>query len=82
MLYSQFAWLLSNLVDADGAPTQAQQELAASLEKQLTALRSQFDRVVEGDLAKLNERAKKLGVPELYVPPIAKKEGETRSPKS
>jgi photosystem II stability/assembly factor-like uncharacterized protein len=74
MLYSQLAWLLANLTDADGAPTKAQQELAAELEKQLTALVGQFDGVVKGDVAKLNEAAKKLGVPELYVPPVRKHE--------
>jgi len=75
MLYSQFAWLLSNLIEADGAPTRAQLELADDLEKQLAGLISQFEGLAQGDIGKLNEAAKKLGVPELYVPP-AKKKGE------
>ncbi|HSQ55282.1 MAG TPA: hypothetical protein VLM40_06010, partial [Gemmata sp.] len=79
MLYSQFAWLLANLVEADGAPTKAQQELAADLEKQLAVLLKQFDGVAKSDVDKLNAAAKKLGVPELYVPPEKKKE-ETTSP--
>jgi len=72
MLYSQFTWLLSNLTEGDGAPTKAQQELAAELEKELSGLLGQFDALVKGDLAKCNDAAKKLGVPELYVPPATK----------
>ena len=72
MLYSQLAWLLANLTDADGAPTKAQKELADELGKELTVLAGQFDSIVKKDLAKLNEDAKELGVPELYVPPAKK----------
>ena len=72
MLYSQFAWLLANLNDADGEPTKAQRELAAELEKELAALVSQFEGVAKADVGKLNDAAKKLGVPELYVPPAKK----------
>jgi hypothetical protein len=74
MLYSQFAWLLGNLTDSDGAPTKAQQELADELEKELAGLTSQFETVAKNDIVKLNATAKKLGVPELYVPPAKKKE--------
>ncbi len=73
MLYSQFAWLLANLTDGDGAPTKAQQELADELGKELGALLNQFDGIMTGDVPKLNDAAKKLGVPELYVPPAKKK---------
>ena len=72
MLYSQFAWLLANLTDGDGAPTQAQQELADELGKELAGLLGQFDGLAKADLGKLNDAAKKLGVPELYVPPAKK----------
>jgi hypothetical protein len=73
MLYSQLAWLLANLIDADGAPTKAQLELADELEKQLAMLVDQFEATAKDDVGKLNEAAKKLGVPELYVPPAKKK---------
>ncbi|QJW93300.1 WD40/YVTN/BNR-like repeat-containing protein [Frigoriglobus tundricola] len=72
MLYSQLAWLLTNLTDADGAPTKAQTELADVLGKELAGLVGQFDSVAKTDLAKLNADAKALGVPELYVPPAKK----------
>jgi photosystem II stability/assembly factor-like uncharacterized protein len=79
MLYSQFAWLLSNLVDADGAPTKAQRELADDLGKQLATLVTEFEAVAKGDVGKLNEAARKLGMPELYVPPPAKKKEEAKA---
>jgi photosystem II stability/assembly factor-like uncharacterized protein len=78
MLYSQFSWLLASLTDGDGAPTKAQVELADELEKQLAELVGQFDKLAADDLARLNESARKLGVPELYVPPAKKKEGEPK----
>ena len=74
MLYSQLAWLLTNLTDSDGPPTKAQQELADDLEKELTTLVGQFEAAAKDDVAKLNDAAKKLGVPELYVPPAKKKD--------
>jgi hypothetical protein len=74
MLYSQFAWLLTNLTEADGAPTKAQKELADELEKELAKLLGQLDSLAKGDLAKLNAAAKTLGVPELYLPPAKKAE--------
>jgi hypothetical protein len=49
-------------------------ELADDLEKQLAGLVSQFEGVAKGDVGKLNDAAKKLGVPELYVPPAKKAE--------
>ena len=79
MLYSQFAWLLANLVDADGAPTRAQLELADDLRKQLNELVSKFEGVARDDVGKLNGIAKKLAVPELYVPPPVRKKDEANA---
>jgi ABC-type phosphate transport system auxiliary subunit len=74
MLYSQLAWLLGNLTDADGAPTKAQRELADELRKELDGLVAKFEDVAKDDVGKLNAAAKTLGVPELYVPPAKKKD--------
>ncbi len=71
-LYSQFAFLLGNLTDADGAPTKAQTELADDLGRELAALLDRFDGTVKGDVTKLNAAAQALGVPELYIPPAKK----------
>jgi hypothetical protein len=72
MLYSQLAWLLANLTDGDGGPTKAQTELATELEAELAGLLDHFDATVKNDLVTLNAAAKKLSVPELYVPPAKK----------
>ena len=71
----------ANLTDGDGGPTKAQKELADDLEKELTGLLNQFDGAVKNDLAKLNEMAKKLGVPELYVPPAKKPDAKPAAKK-
>ena len=76
MLYSQLTWLLGNVTDGDGPPTKAMADLAADLEKQLNSHVAEFDKLVKEDLAKLNEAAKKLGVPELYVPPVKEEKEE------
>jgi hypothetical protein len=81
MLYSQLAWLLANLTDGDGAPTKPQRELAAEFQKELADLVSKFEALAKDDLAKLNDAAKKLGVPELYFPPPAKKPEPAPMPK-
>jgi hypothetical protein len=76
MLYSQLVWLLGNLTDGDGAPTKAQKELTDELGKELAGLLGQFDTIAKTDLAKLNADAKKLGVPELYLPPAKKTDAD------
>ena len=70
MLYSQFVWLLGNATDGDGTPTKAQKELAVELEKTLAAYIAELDAIAAKDLVPLNDAAKKLGVPELYVAPV------------
>ena len=80
MLYSQLTWLLGNLIDGDGPPTKAQREFTVEVEKRLTGHVEEFDKLTGDELKKLNEEAKKLGVPELYVPPV-KKPGEKKEEK-
>jgi photosystem II stability/assembly factor-like uncharacterized protein len=73
MLYSQFTWLLGNVIDGDGPPTKAMTDLTIELEKQLNEYVAEFDKLAKDDLAKLNESARMLGVPELYLPPKKEK---------
>ena len=80
MLYSQLTWVLGNVADGDGPPTKAQKDVAAELAKRLAGYLSEFDKLTGDELKPLNEDAKKLGVPELYVPPVPKK-GEKKEEK-
>jgi photosystem II stability/assembly factor-like uncharacterized protein len=80
MLYSQLAWLLANLTDGDGRPTTEQESLANELDRDLLALLKQLDALAKDDVGKLNGMAKKLGVPELYVPPAKKPKEEPKAP--
>jgi hypothetical protein len=76
MLYSQLSFLLGSVTDGDGPPTKAQKELADELDKRLAGHVAEFDKLAKEDVAKLNEAAKKLGVPELYVPAAKAKKDE------
>ena len=73
MLYSQLTWLLNNGTDGDGPPTKAMLELFDETDKTLTAYVAEFDKLAKDELTKLNEAAKKRGVPETFVPPPKKK---------
>ena len=81
MLYSQLTWLLSNACEGDGAPTKAMTEFSVELDKTLIGYVVNFEKLQTEDLAKLNESAKSLGVPGLYVPIIKKKEVTPQPPK-
>jgi hypothetical protein len=73
MLYSQLTWLLGNAIDGDGLPTKAQTELEAELAKVLGGYVGEFDKLTGDELKKVNETAKKAGLPEVYLPPAKKK---------
>lgn len=74
-LYSQFAFLFEVVKDADGVPTQGMQEVYRGLAAELEKLTGEWQSLVGGDLAKLNEQAKSLDLPTVFVPP-AKAEKE------
>jgi len=67
-LYSQLIWLYNLLLDSDGAPTQGIKTTYADQTAELRTLDKEFDALVAGDLARLNEEAKKLDVPGVIVP--------------
>ncbi len=73
MLYSQFTFLLGNVIDGDGTPTKAQTDLAADLAKTLAGYSTEWEKLTADDLKGVNETAKKAGLPELYLPPAKKK---------
>jgi photosystem II stability/assembly factor-like uncharacterized protein len=72
MLYSQLTWLLSNATDGEGAPTKAMLELDTELQKTLDGLLAEYEKIMTEDVKTLNDAAKKLGAPELYVVPVKK----------
>jgi hypothetical protein len=67
-LYSKLIYLFEMIKDADGPPTQGVEEQYAEQKKELHALEGELRTLVSGDLAKLNESARKLGVPNVIVP--------------
>jgi hypothetical protein len=67
-MYSRVAWLLELSGDHDGPPTQGMLEVAADLERQLTAQEAALAGLLSEDLAKLNELAKEEDVPYVVTP--------------
>ncbi len=69
-LYSQFVFLFETVKEGDGPPTQGMKEVYAELTAELGRLTGEFQSLVRGDLAKLNEQAKQLDLPIVIVPPV------------
>jgi photosystem II stability/assembly factor-like uncharacterized protein len=73
-LYSQLVLLYEFADDSDGPITQGMRETFAEQVKVLAGYESELDALLKGDLARLNEQAKKLDLPVVHVPtaPAAK----------
>ncbi|MGH7172973.1 MAG: WD40/YVTN/BNR-like repeat-containing protein, partial [Gemmataceae bacterium] len=67
-LYSQLVWLFELMKDSDGAPTQGIRELFAEQSELLGKYQVEWRALVTKDLTALNEQAKKLDVPAVFVP--------------
>jgi hypothetical protein len=67
-LYSQLIFLFEAVAVGDGPPTQGMKELAADLEKELNELTAEFDQVRTADVPQLNELAKSLSAPTIWIP--------------
>jgi photosystem II stability/assembly factor-like uncharacterized protein len=67
-LYSQLVWLFELSKDTDAAPTQGLREVYAEQSQALQEYEGQYKALLNGDLARLNEAAKKLDVPTILVP--------------
>ncbi len=70
MLYSQLTFLFESIKGADGPPTQGMQQVYTELAAELKKLTDEFRRLIDDDLAKLNEAAKKLDLPTVFLPPV------------
>lgn len=67
-LYSQLVFLMQTAATGDGPPTQGMTELADELEKELDEHAEVYRRLLAEDVARLNELARKLNVPMIWVP--------------
>jgi photosystem II stability/assembly factor-like uncharacterized protein len=75
-LYSQLAWLYDQLKDSDGRPGQGMREVYQEQRLLLDKYELEWQVMVAGELAKLNEQAKKIDVPGLILPaPLEKPKG-------
>jgi len=77
MLYSQLGLLFESVKDSDGAPTQGMREVYAEEARELKEREQELSGLVNGDLAKVGEMAKHLGIPAVIVP---KQRGAIKSP--
>jgi hypothetical protein len=68
-LYSQLAWLLEQIKDADGPVTQGIRDVYAKQHKLLDRYKAEWQELVKKDVAALNEQARKLDLPGLFVAP-------------
>jgi hypothetical protein len=79
-LYSQLNHVYYLAIESQGAPTQGLREAAAEHRKELHELESEFKALTTGDLARLNELAKKLDVAGIRVPPEKAPPAEKKEP--
>jgi photosystem II stability/assembly factor-like uncharacterized protein len=68
MLYSQLLNVLWTTMESDGPPTQGVREVYEESTSALGRLDAEFQNLVEGDLARLNDTARKLNVPSVALP--------------
>jgi len=67
-LYSRLSAVYSFAFEADALPNQGLKDLFAEMQKELNGYDAQFKQLTDTDLAALNETAKKLDAPTVYVP--------------
>ncbi|HWG41511.1 MAG TPA: hypothetical protein VN688_01910 [Gemmataceae bacterium] len=67
-LYSQLVWLFEMMKDSDGAPSQGIREVFAEQTELLRKYQAEWRALASNDLTVLNEQAKKLDVPGVFIP--------------
>jgi photosystem II stability/assembly factor-like uncharacterized protein len=67
-LYSQLALLFEFLKEGDGRPTQGIQDVYAEQSKELGRLTEDFNKLLNVDLAALNEAARAAAIPNIILP--------------
>ena len=68
MLYSRLSPLFEFAKTGDGPPTQGMKNVFAAIKKDLDGQDSEWQALINGDLARLNEQAAALDLPKIYVP--------------
>ena len=69
-LYSQYGLLYDASRDTNSAPTQGAREQHAELKKELDKLLAEYKGLIDGELVKINSKARELDVARIIVPPI------------
>ncbi len=67
-LYSQLGFLYECLLDGDGVPSQGVREVYGEQSRELQQYAAELTTLLNGDLAKLNDKAKQLEIPNVVVP--------------
>jgi hypothetical protein len=67
-LYSRLSPLFDYVKEGIGAPTQGMREVFAERKAELDQFTGEWQALRDRDLAALNEQAKSLGLPGVYVP--------------
>lgn len=67
-LYSRLVFLYEAALDGEGGPTQGEMEVYIQLKEELKKCLQDFETFKTKDLAELNQQAKQLDVPTIYVP--------------
>ncbi|HYN20328.1 MAG TPA: glycosyl hydrolase, partial [Thermoanaerobaculia bacterium] len=67
-LYSRLSPYFDFVKAGEGLPTQGMQDIFAVFRKDLDGLKGEWQAIVAGDLARLDEQAEALDLPEIYVP--------------
>lgn len=68
MLYSRLSPLFEFVKGGDGAPTQGMKEVYAAAMKEYEGAEADWKALVAGDLARLEEQAEAIDMPEIYLP--------------
>jgi len=69
-LYSRLVFLYNSAIDGDGGPVQGELEVYIELKEELKKCVLAWEMFKAKDLAELNDQAKKLDVPTVYVPKL------------
>jgi hypothetical protein len=67
-LYSRLVFLYESALDGEGGPTQGEMEVYIQLKEELKKCLQDWEAFKTKDLTELNQQAKQLDVPTIYVP--------------